>query len=90
MSGLLAASHTSYGFSDEDCALFASKLIENLIICGEDLLDFYDRPQVEHAQGVARDAREYWLKGGNLGDWGSTKEDAALAIKLFPDWVFGE
>jgi hypothetical protein len=90
MRGLHSASHTSYGFSDEDCALFATKLIENLILAQEFFFEYYEKDEIEHAQKASNESRDYWLKGGNLGDWGNTKEDAKVAINLFPEWVFGD
>lgn len=90
MHGLHAAAQTSYGFSDEDCALFASKLVENLVVAHEDFFNYYDEEEISQSQETSRKAREYWLKGGNLGDWGTTKDDAKSAIDLFPSWIFGE
>ena len=91
MAGLHMAAHTSYGFSDEDCALFAQKLLENLMGAAEWLLDgYYSDEELEGAREDARRARDYWLNGGNLGDWHTTKEDAKFVIDQMPGWMFGE
>ena len=91
MVNLHGAAKTSYGFSDEDCALFAGKLLENLIVAKE-WADEYkqDKGYKEKVQAEARGSRDYWLAGGNLGDWGTTKEDAKSVIDQMPAWLFGE
>lgn len=100
MSALYSACHTNYGFTDEDCALFASKLYDNLIsmvhwliMDGEPPWGYgYDelngRAALAKTQDQAAEAREYWLKGGNLGDWGTTKDDAKAVIDQMPKWLF--
>lgn len=89
MLGLHTASQTSYGFSDEDCALFASKLLENLNLGEEFFFEYYDEEEIKFAQEGSRQSREYWLKGGNLGDWANTIEEAKSSIEQVPDWIFG-
>lgn len=103
MRDLHGACHTSYGFSNEDCALFASKLIDNLIFLKEDWIDGdgydmwgYGYDSENGALALAetvkkcRDSREYWLKGGNLGDWNEGPERAKALIDTLPGWLFGE
>lgn len=92
MWSLYSASHTSYGLTDEDCAIIAEILLRNVI--GQKELDeeygFASEDQLEYARANAREARDSWLKGGNLGDWGTTIEDAKSSIDQMPDWFFGE
>lgn len=100
MIDLYGACHTNHGFTDEDCALFAGKLYDNLIgmihwliMDGEAPWGYgYDeesgRRALAETQRQAAEAREYWLKGGNLGSWGTTAEDAKVVIDQMPAWLF--
>jgi hypothetical protein len=90
MRGLHKAAHTDYGFSDEDCALFAEKLLENLAAAKEWLVDdgYYSEEELAPARVEASRVRNYWLKGGNLGDWSTTIEDAKFVIDQMPNWFF--
>lgn len=102
MSALHSACHTSYGFSDEDCALFASRLINNLIATAPDSYEYsggfwgygWDgtdgRAALEQTRAKCQEAREYWLSGGNMGCWGTSAEDAKHVIDQMPSWLFEE
>lgn len=92
MYNLHGAAHTDYGFSDEDCALFAQKLIDNLIAARDNVLenDIATEQEMQLAAEEAAKQRDYWLAGGNLGDWGTTKSDAKSVIDQLPGWLFGE
>lgn len=95
MSGLHAACHTSYGFSDEDCALFATKLIENLEYqreWAEDNPDYsyWGSERMAQAQARCRELREYWLKGGNLTNFEPAVTAATNTLATMPSWLFGE
>jgi hypothetical protein len=89
MQDLLGASHTSYGLADDDCAIVAEILLRNLI-AGKEWADEYDiDPEVEaDARAESTRLRDYWLKGGNLGDFHTTIEDAKSSIDQMPDWMF--
>jgi hypothetical protein len=96
MRYLLGATHTDYGLDDEDCARVARILWKNL----DALKDWMDaeghqyglnEPDVrERAEREARKARDYWLKGGNLGDFGDTIAKTRATIDTLPGWLFGE
>lgn len=94
MEALRAACHTSYGFSDEDCALFAAKLLENLEVMKEWALSeggtfgFWEPDAVAATQAEARQAREYWRKGGNLTRWEPAISAANKTIATLPVWLF--
>lgn len=96
MEGLLAASHTSYGLDDADCALIAAILLRNVIAQHEWMeeeghsygLSMPD--DEEQARKEATESRDYWLKGGNLGSFHTTIEDAKSSIAQMPDWMFNE
>jgi hypothetical protein len=91
-----SAAHTSYGFTDEDCAIFAEKLLENILFMkefwdnnGEGLWG-YSFDEIDGARALAdaraesTKARDYWLEGGNLkGDTG-----AVDLIAQLPEWLF--
>ena len=93
MLNLQGACHTNYGFSDEDCALFASKLIENLVTQREWMLyegwayGFMEPDALESARKRCRELRDYWLQGGNLKDERSAA-DAKATIDTMPTWLF--
>lgn len=99
MMDLLGAAKTCYGFSDEDCALFATKLLENLIWLKEDMVDSQGEPMWGYGWGrggqealdatrlEARKMRDHWLEGGNLNDWRSAAEGKKIIDQL-PDWLF--
>lgn len=88
MFNLHGAAHTSYGLSDEDCAVVAEILLRNVIL-GKEFGDEYGDPDREAlARSEATERRDYWLKGGNLGDWATTIEDAKSSIEQMPDWFF--
>lgn len=95
MFSLHAAAHTSYGFDDEDCALFATRLYENLmsqkVWMDEDGEDYgLNEPEVrKQAQTVAAERREYWLKGGNIPSEHSVAQ-ATSVIEQMPAWLFEE
>jgi hypothetical protein len=101
MRDLHGACRTSHGFSDEDCALFATKLLENLISLKEEWIDregyglwgySYDDENgalaLAETRTNAREARDYWLKGGNLGDWAGSPTKAQVVIAQMPSWLF--
>lgn len=96
MDALARACHTDYGFSDEDCALFASKLFENLeaqkdwVLAEGYQYDFWEEDRVSAAEEKCRELREYWKKGGNLTDWEPAIQAANETLKVIPGWVFGE
>ena len=98
MRSLHSACHTDYGFSDEDCALFASKLFENLEHMktsgwiDEDGPSYclFGSAEVAKTQERCREVREYWRKGGNLGDFGPTIGVATKTLDTIPGWIFGE
>ena len=98
MRSLHGACHTDYGFSDEDCALFASKLFENLEHMkttgwiDEDGPSYclFTPDDVAATQQRCREIREYWRKGGNLGDFGDTVKTATETLDQMPSWVFGD
>lgn len=95
MANLHGACHTDYCFSDEDCALFASKLIENLEVMKlwvdtEGQGYGFDEPvDIEAAQQQCREARDYWLKGGNIQSEHCIAK-AKETIDTMPGWLFGE
>lgn len=93
MWNLHGACHTSYGFSDEDCALFASKLLENLVSQKEWAVDegadygFANQDEIAHVQLEARKQRDYWLNGGNIqSDY--AVQAATETISKLPKWLF--
>jgi hypothetical protein len=92
MHGLLNASHTSYGLTDEDCAVVADILLRNVIAAREWASEYHDSPEDKEAEVRARreatEMRDYWLKGGNLGEWSTTIEDAKSSIEQMPGWFF--
>lgn len=96
MQNLAAACHTDYGFSDEDCALFASKLFENLEwqkrwVDEEGYAYGFKEPEdIKRVQEKAREVREYWRKGGNLTTWQPAIDAANETINTMPGWLFGE
>lgn len=94
MRDLHGAAHTSYGLSDEDCATLAEILLRNVIAMHK-WVEFeghdygLSTPEQEvQARAEATRLRDYWLKGGNLGTWGTTAEDAKAVIDTMPDWMF--
>ena len=94
MQNLHGACHTDYGFSNEDCALFAFKLIENLQIQWIWMLEeghnygFMCPENLEATRIETKKRRDYWLAGGNLGDWGPVKAQAKRTIDTMPEWLF--
>lgn len=99
MHWLHRACHTSYGFSDEDCALFASRLIENLLYAREWAEDYgsglwgygwdYEdgSKALSEVRSKCRELRDYWLKGGNIS---SHSDRARETIESMPSWLFEE
>jgi hypothetical protein len=93
MSSLHSACHTSYGFSDEDCALLASVLIRNLEIMKEwinnegRLYGLHVPEDIAEAQEKSRNLREYWRDGGNLS---YPTQSVTETIDSLPGWMFGE
>lgn len=95
MTSLHGACHTSYGFTDEDCALFASKLWENLL-AQKNWVDtegrtygFWEPVQIAATQERCRELRDYWKQGGNI------KQEPYISaanetLDTIPAWVFGE
>jgi hypothetical protein len=96
MHSLHSACHTDYGFSDEDCALFASRLIENLIeqkewIAVEGRSYGCSDPESEaEAATECRRLRDYWREGGNITGWEPVMAPARQTIDSMPAWLFGE
>lgn len=101
MRDLHGAAHTSYGLSDEDCATVAEILIRNVIALKEEWIEGedydmwgygYDDESGPAALAETRkkssEARDYWLKGGNLGDFSRTIQDAKETIEQMPAWLF--
>ncbi len=100
MRDALGASHTSYGFTDEDCATIAEILINNLIPMYDWAHDYGSGPwgygwdaedgerAVAETRKTAREARDYWLNGGNLGDWADGPVKAKETIDQLPNWLF--
>lgn len=93
---LHGASVTSHGMSDEDCAIVVALLWRNIEI-QKDWADqdgwsneLVESGGIANAQAKASEARSYWLKGGNLGDFANTIADAKETIDQLPGWVFGE
>ncbi len=103
MRDAIGASHTSYGFTDEDCATIAQIMINNLICdeMTEFVLDYsgglwgpgYDSEDgekaLEETQTEARESRAYWLEGGNIKSEHCQKMAKELIDQL-PGWLFGE
>lgn len=91
MEALLQACTTNYGLSDEDCAQIALIMWNNL----QSQREWMDTEGYmygltgndEHAAEEAREARDYWLAGGNLGT-DQDKEIAKALIESLPGWVF--
>lgn len=96
MFALHSAAQTSHGFYDADCAVLAEILLRNLIsqqvwIEQEGHSYGISSPeQEEEARAEATRLRDYWLKGGNLGDFHTTIEDAKSSIDQMPDWMFDD
>lgn len=96
MRDLKGACHTSYGFVDEDCALFAERLYAYLLAQKEwvdaegEGLGMWEPEPVARTQAEARKRRDYWAKGGNLGDWADGPAKAQAMIAQMPDWLFGD
>jgi hypothetical protein len=96
MRSLHGACHTSYGFSNEDCALFANKLLENLCSQKEwmdeegDSYGLYEPAHRTEVEKKCRELRDYWLKGGNLGAFGVEHGKAKETIEKLPAWLFGK
>lgn len=94
MWSLHGATHTSYGLSDEDCATVAEILLRNLIEQREWMEEegksygLSEPEQEVKARKEATRLRDYWLKGGNLGDFHTTIEDAKSSIDQIPAWMF--
>lgn len=91
-SSLHSACHTDYGFSDEDCALFATKLIENIIYSVEqgDVWNYVeDASDVAAVQKKCAEAVEYWLNGGNLGPGWDKEKVVEKTLNSLPEWMFG-
>jgi hypothetical protein len=94
MESLYEAGHTSHGLDDDDCARVTRILWKNLQAQKEwmdaeghsyGLNEDEDR---ERAEEEAREARDYWLKGGNLGE--DSRGEAKVTIDSIPKWVFGD
>ena len=88
MYSLHAAAQTCYGLDDNDCAILAKMLIENIIsmhewvqVEGKDL-GFWDPDNVAATQSECRERRAYWLK--------CAPEDATKVLASVPRWMFGE
>lgn len=97
MRDLHGACHTSHGFTDEDCALFATRLLDNVIalhdqVDGGDLEGYgmYEQVDVEKIQKECRSIREYWAKGGNLTNFQPAITNAQEQLLKMPKWMFGE
>lgn len=96
MRNLAGACHTDYGFSDQDCALFAGKLLENLIAQKEWMDDegrdygLSEPDEEARVRAEAREKRDYWLKGGNLGDWADSPAKAKAVVDKLPRWMFND
>lgn len=96
MYSLHSAAHTSYGFSDEDCALFAAKLLENLCDQKEWIVDegkdygFCEPDEIAAVQAKCRELRDYWRKGGNLSSWEPAVKAANTTVDTLPGWLFGD
>lgn len=100
MRDALGASHTSYGFTDEDCATIAQIMINNLLSMigwlirdGEGPWGYgYDeedgRLALAQTQAEAAESRDYWLAGGNLGTFGDSGDKAKAVIDQMPIWLF--
>lgn len=95
MEALHRACHTSYGFSDDDCALFASKLLENLVHQHQwmeeegyqyGLVEPEDQQRTEER---CRGIRAHWLDGGNFSGDAVTMHLAEEVNKNLPSWLFG-
>lgn len=96
MSSLLSACHTSYGFSDEDCALFAQKLLDNLDSQHDWMLEegysygFMEEDDLARTRKEACEQRDYWLNGGNFSGDEPSKKIAAETIATLPSWLFDD
>jgi hypothetical protein len=101
MRALHMASTTDYGFSDEDCALFTSKLIENLIIMkinwrdlGEDLWGYGYSPEdgkkaVAETRRKCRVIRDTWLDGDTF-NFPERNKIVKETLDSLPKWLFEE
>lgn len=89
MESLHSAAKTCYGFTDEDCALFATRLLANLIDQREWVIEdginygFAQPVDIFYAQNRASGARDYWSRGGNLG------RGAPNLLDSLPPWFYG-
>ena len=92
MWNLHGAAHTSYGLSDQECAVIAKMLVDNVIIMKDwvdnEGSDYGFLDNFEHARKESTQRRDYWLKGGNLGDWADGPAKAKATIDTLPDWMF--
>jgi hypothetical protein len=95
MLDLHGACHTDYGFVDEDCALFATRLVANLESQYEWMIeegyqyDFMQRDAVESVRVKCRKLRDHWLEGGNLkSEYASAV--AKATIDTMPTWLYDE
>lgn len=89
MSALHTACHPDYGFSNEDCAVMAQMLWDNLMSAKEWADDYHDDEEATlEAIELAKIAKADWLEGGGHG--GDAAELAKNCIDQMPGWVFGE
>lgn len=93
MRALHSAGQVDYGLDDEDCARVMRILWKNLD-AQKDWMDIegheygLNDPEVQaEAAKRACEARDYWLKGGNLGV-GKSAEIAKATIDSLPTWLF--
>jgi hypothetical protein len=99
MSALHSAGHTSYGLDDADCALVTEILARNVLSMpkfyeevGEPIWGYGWGPDdgpvaLANTRKESREARDYWLEGGNIKSERS-KDSAKNAILALPDWMF--
>lgn len=93
-SALHTACHTDYGFSDEDCALFASRLLENIIICienGDHLYFIEDNEEISSVQKKCKEKANFWLSGGYYASIAKDEEKKIVeqTLNSLPKWMFG-
>jgi hypothetical protein len=100
MLNLHRACHTNYGFTNEDCALFAGKLYDNLVNMVYYLVTDGEAPwgyghdeesgrrALAATQRQAREARDYWLSGGSPSSNETTMANAKIVIDQMPRWLF--